>query len=45
MGSNRLLKGKDIARIWPIAKLAADTASLKNLQANHHANGGFTHDR
>jgi hypothetical protein len=27
------------------AKLAAVTASLENLQANHHANGGFTHDR
>lgn len=27
MGSNRLFKGKDIVRIWSIARLAADTAS------------------
>jgi hypothetical protein len=26
------------------AKLSADTESLKNLQVNHHANGGFTHE-
>jgi hypothetical protein len=25
-------------------KLSADTESLKNLQVNHHENGGFTHD-
>jgi len=27
------------------AKLAASTASLKNLQANHHVNGGFTYEQ
>jgi len=46
---NQLLTVKQVAlrlNISPTkAKLAAVTASLENLQANHHANGGFTHDR
>ena len=43
----------DLVTIIPIiqivrllmTKLAAETASRKNLQANHPANGGFTYDR